>query len=78
MEFTNEWSPSKPDWATVIRCPRCRTLIDNEEGKCRDCGLEIRHKTIGLGEVIIYSRDPDFIATAEDIIGQIAGVRNED
>lgn len=56
---TREWEESDPIWAQVIRCPRCRTLIDDDEAGCRSCGLEVKHRTIGLGEIKVLSRDPD-------------------
>ena len=37
--FTDEWTPSEPEWATVLRCPRCHNLVDNDEADCRKCGL---------------------------------------
>lgn len=60
IKFTNEWSSHEPDWATVIRCPRCQALVDDDWAGCRSCGLEIKHKTLGLNNIKVLARDPEF------------------
>ena len=64
-EFTDEWNSFEPEFATVIRCPRCHNLVDNDEADCPRCGLEIKHRIIGLGEIVVLARDPKFIRPLE-------------
>lgn len=60
-KFTKDWTPSKPIWATVIRCPRCNALIDDDWANCRECGLEVKHETISLGIIRVLARDPEYV-----------------
>ena len=65
-QFTKQWKYLEPIWATVIRCPRCNALVDDDWSGCRQCGLEIRHETLGIGKIRVLARDPAYSPLSEN------------